>query len=74
MRSTDVRISVRCNLEIFSGNGLEYDSHNIDYYSSSRECFLIDGDNPADDAPELTSQDQSPRSRADYLQEKVACL
>jgi hypothetical protein len=37
-------------LEILSGNGSEYNSDDVDYYSPSRECFHIDGDNPVDDA------------------------
>jgi hypothetical protein len=57
-------------LEILSRNSSEYDSDDIDYYSVSLKCFHIDGDNPADDAPELMPPDQSPRSRAEYLGEK----
>jgi hypothetical protein len=36
--------------EILSGNGLEYDSDDIDYYCPSHECFHIDYDNPINDA------------------------
>lgn len=58
----------------FQGNGSEYDSDDVDYNSSSCECFHIDGDNPADDAPELTPSNQSPCSRAEYLRENSARL
>jgi hypothetical protein len=59
-------------LEILLGNGPEYDSGNVDYYSLSCECFHIDNDNLVDDAPKLMSLNQSPRSHMKYLQEKAA--
>lgn len=56
--------------QILFGNGLEYDSDDVDYYSLSYMCFHIDGDNPTDDAAELTLPDQSPRSHTDYTFER----
>lgn len=71
---TDVP-SLQTFLEILSRNGPEYDSNSIDCYSLSRECFHIDGEIPADEAPELTSLDlMSPRSHAKYLREKAVRL
>jgi hypothetical protein len=61
-------------LVILSGNGIEYDSNDLDYYALSHMCFHIDGNNPIDDAPELTSSNQSPCNRANYLHEKAARL
>jgi hypothetical protein len=37
-------------------------------------CYHIDGEVLAKEAPGLTPLDQSPRSRAAYLQEKEDCL
>jgi CRISPR/Cas system CSM-associated protein Csm5 (group 7 of RAMP superfamily) len=42
---------------ILSGNGMEYDSDDLDYYALSHMCSHIDGNNPIDDAPELMSSD-----------------
>ena len=64
-------LSLHTFLEILSGNGPEYDSDDIDYYSPSLMCFHIDGDNPIVDAPELTPPNQSPRNHAAYLHEKA---
>jgi hypothetical protein len=38
-------------LEILSGNGPEYDFDDVYYYSSTRECIYINGDNPVNHAP-----------------------
>jgi hypothetical protein len=54
-------------LEILSGNGLEYDSDDIDYNAPPRMCYHIDGEDLAEEAPELTPPDQSPRSHVAYL-------
>jgi hypothetical protein len=37
-------------------------------------CYHIDGEDPIEEVPMLTPPDQSPRSSANYLQEKVARL
>jgi hypothetical protein len=66
--------SLRTFLKILSRNGPEYDSNGVDYYSPSRECFHIDGDNLANDASEVMLPDQSPHSHTEYLHEKATCL
>jgi hypothetical protein len=63
--------SLHTFLEILSGNGPEYDSDDIDCYAPSHMCYYIDSEVPADEAPELTPPDLSPRSRANYIQETV---
>jgi hypothetical protein len=40
---TDVP-SLRTFLEILSGNGLEYNSDDIDYDAPPRKCYYIDGE------------------------------
>ena len=51
---------------------MEYDSDDVDYYSSSRECFHINGGIPTDDAPELAPPDLShPRSCGGYHRKKA---
>lgn len=63
---------MRILLEILSRNGMEYDSDDVDYYSSSCECFHINGGIPTDDAPELTPLDLShPLSCRGYLRKKA---
>jgi hypothetical protein len=70
-----IDISSLCTfLKILSGNGPKYDSNGVYYYSSSRECFHIDGDNLANDASEVMLLDQSPHSHTEYLCEKAACM
>ena len=69
---TDVPL-LRTFLEIFSGNGLVYDSDDINYNAPPCTCYHI-SENPIEEAPELTPPDQSPRSRAICLQEKAARL
>jgi hypothetical protein len=49
------------------GNGPEYDSDDIDSYALARMCYYIDGEVLADEVPELTPLDLSPRSRVNYL-------
>jgi hypothetical protein len=56
------------------GNGLEYDSDDIDCYAPPRMCYHINGEDPAEEAPMLTLPYQSPQSRVNYLQEKAAHL
>jgi hypothetical protein len=58
-------------LEILLGNGLEYNSDDIDCYAPSHMCYHIDDEVPVEEAPELTPLDLSPYSRANYLQGKV---
>jgi hypothetical protein len=59
--------SLRTFLEILLGNGPEYDSDDVDCYALPRLCYHIDDEVLAEEAPELTPLDQSPRSRAAYL-------
>jgi hypothetical protein len=66
--------AMRTFLKILSGNDPKYDSDNIDCYAPPRMCYHIDGEDPIEEAPELTPLDKSPRSHANYLREKVACL
>ena len=73
MVGTDVP-SLRTFLEILSENGPEYDSDDINYYASPCMCYHIDGEDPIKEAPELTTPNQSPNSRANYLREKAARL
>jgi hypothetical protein len=54
-------------LEILSGNGLEYDSNNIDCYAPPRMCYCIDVEVLPEEALGFTPSDQSPRSRVIYL-------
>ena len=61
-------------LKILSGNGLEYDSDDIDCYTLPCMCYHIDGEDPVEEASDLTLWDQSPHSYANYLLEKVARL
>ena len=63
---TDIS-SLRTFLEILLGNGPEC-------YALPRMCYHIDGKVPADEVPELTPPDQSPRNHANYLREKAARL
>jgi hypothetical protein len=63
--------SLRTFLEILSGNNLEYDSDDIDCYTPSRMCYHTDGELLLEEVPGLMPPDQSPRSRAIYLQEKA---
>ena len=63
---TDIS-SLRTFLEILLGNGLEYDSDNIDCYASPCMCYHIDSEIPAREAPNLKPLDQSPCSHANYL-------
>jgi hypothetical protein len=50
-----VNVPSLCNfLEILLRLGLEYDSIETDNYSPACECFYIDQDLAAGDAPELT--------------------
>ena len=67
---TDV-LSLCTFLEILSGNGLEYDSDDIDCYAPPRMCYYINGEVPTDEAPKLMPPDLSPRSHTNYLQEKA---
>ena len=53
------------------GNGLEYDSNDIDYDAPPCMCYHVDGDDHAEKAPRLTPPDESPCSRVAYLQEKA---
>ena len=46
--------SLRTILEILSGNGLEYDSDNIDYYAPPRMCYHIDSEVLVEEAPRPT--------------------
>ena len=46
--------SLRTILEILSGNGLEYDSDNIDYYTTPSMCYHIDSEVLAEVVPGLT--------------------
>jgi hypothetical protein len=62
---------LRTFLEILLGNDLEYDSNDIDCYAPSCMCYHINGEVPAEEAPELTPPDLSPRSHVNYLQEKA---
>jgi hypothetical protein len=66
--------SLRAFLEILLGNGPEYDSDDINCYTPSCMCYHINGEDPPEEAPELTSQDQSPRCCMNYVYEKVAHL
>ena len=63
--------SLRTFLEILLGNGLEYDSDDINCDAPPSMCYHIDGKDPIEEAPRLTPPDQSPRSHAAYLQEKA---
>jgi hypothetical protein len=56
--------SLRTFLEILSGNGLEYDSDDIDHYVPPCMCYHIDGEVPPEEAPKLTPPDQSPQRHA----------
>jgi hypothetical protein len=38
-------------LEILSGNGLEYDSDDINCYVPSHMCYHINGEDPLEEAP-----------------------
>ena len=58
-------------LEILSGNGLEYDSDDIDYDAPPHMCYNVDGEVLPKEAPGLMPQDQSPCSHAANLQEKA---
>ena len=58
-------------LEILLGDGLEYDSDDIDYNAPPCMCYHIDGKDPTEEAPKLTPPDKSPLSHVAYLQEKV---
>jgi hypothetical protein len=58
-------------LETLSGNGLGYDSNDIDYYAPPHMCYYINGEVPIDEVPELMPPDLSPCSRTNYLQEKA---
>ena len=40
-------------LEIISGNGLEYDSDDINYYAPPRMCYYINDEVPTDEAPNV---------------------
>jgi hypothetical protein len=73
MAGTDVP-SLCTFLEILLGNSLEYDSDDIDYNAPPHMCYHIDDEDLAEEAPRLMPLDQSPHSRAAYLQEKVDCL
>ena len=70
MAGTDVP-SLRAFLEILSGDGSRYDFDDIDYNTLPCMCYHIDGEDPTEETPGLMPSDQSPRSRAAYLQEKV---
>ena len=59
--------SLRTFLEILLGNGLEYDSDDIDCYALPCMCYRIDRDVPVDEALELTPLDKSPCSYVNYL-------
>ena len=61
-------------LEILSRNSTKYNSGDIDCYVLPHMCYYIDGEVPADEAPELTSSELSPRSCVNYLQEKAGRL
>ena len=67
---TDVS-SLRTFLEVLSGNGQEYDSDDIDYNAPPRMCYHNDSKAQPKEALGLMAPDQSPRSYAAYLQEKV---
>ena len=58
-------------LKILSGNGLEYDSDDIDYNDPSRKCYHINGEAQPKEASGLTPPDKSPYSRVAYHQEKA---
>jgi hypothetical protein len=62
--------SLRTFLEVLSGDGLEYDSDDIDCYAPPSMCYHIDDEVLAEEVPRLTPSDQSPHSRSAYLQEK----
>ena len=53
MAGTDVP-SLCTFLEILLGNGLEYDSDDIDCYAPPRMCYHIDGEVLVEEAPRLT--------------------
>jgi hypothetical protein len=46
-------LSLRTFLEILLGNGLEYDSDDIDYNDPSCMCYHINGEVRPKEAPEL---------------------
>ena len=50
-------LSLRTFLEILLGNGLEYDSDDIDCYAPPCMCCHIDGEVPTEEALELTPPD-----------------
>jgi hypothetical protein len=58
-------------LEILSGYGPKYNSHDVDSFSPSRECFFISNRATTDDALERTPSDLSPNNHAAYLKEKA---
>jgi len=63
---TDIS-SLHAFLETLSGNGLEYDSNNINHNAPPCMCYHIDGEDPAEEAPELMPPDQSHRSHVAYI-------
>jgi len=54
-------------LEVLSGNGLEYDSNDIDCYTLPHMCYHINSEVLTEEAPELTPPDQSAHSHTNYL-------
>jgi hypothetical protein len=58
-------------LKILLGNGLVYNSDDIDYYTPPCMCYYIDGEVLPGEVLELMSPDQSPRSHAIHLQENA---
>ena len=48
---------LRTFLDILSGDGSEYDSNDIDYNTPPRMCYHINGEDAAEEAPELTLLD-----------------
>jgi hypothetical protein len=49
--------SLRTFFKILLGNGLAYDSDDIDHYAPPCMCYHIDGEVPLEEAPELTPLD-----------------
>jgi hypothetical protein len=56
MAGTDVP-SLRVFLEILSGNGLEYDSDDIDYNDPPCMCYHIDGEVQPEEVPRFMPPD-----------------
>jgi hypothetical protein len=63
--------SLRTFLEILSGDDSKYDFDDIHYNVPPRMCYHIDSEVLPKETPRLMPLDQSPHSRAAYLQEKA---